>query len=37
MKLKELLRDNLIDDPGMEPDLLNAPVKLPMFSLGMLP
>lgn len=34
MKLKELLRDNFLDDPGMEPDATNAPVKLPMLSVG---
>jgi hypothetical protein len=34
MKLKALLRDDFVDDPGMEPDADYAPVKLPMLTLG---
>lgn len=34
MKLKALLRDDFVDDPGMEPDTDYAPVKLPMLTLG---
>ncbi|KAJ9578867.1 hypothetical protein L9F63_004926 [Diploptera punctata] len=34
MKLKELLRDNFVDDPGMEPDQKYAPIKLPMLSIA---
>ncbi|XP_069686660.1 DNA-directed RNA polymerase III subunit RPC4 [Periplaneta americana] len=32
MKLKELLRDDFVDDPSADPDTENAPVKLPMLS-----
>lgn len=28
--LKELLRDDFIDDPNLEPDYENCPVKLPL-------
>ncbi|PSN38089.1 hypothetical protein C0J52_00830 [Blattella germanica] len=34
LKLKELLRDDFMDDPGMEPDAKNAPVMLPMLSMA---
>jgi hypothetical protein len=34
MKLKALLRDDFVDDPGMEPDADYAPVKLPMLTSG---
>jgi hypothetical protein len=34
MKLKALLRDDFVDDPGMEPDADNPPVKLPMLTSG---
>jgi hypothetical protein len=34
MKLKALLRDDFVDDPGMETDADYAPVKLPMLTLG---
>jgi hypothetical protein len=34
MKLKALLRDDFVDDPGVEPDAEYAPVKLPMLTSG---
>jgi hypothetical protein len=34
MKLKELLRDDFIDDPSMAPDADYAPVKLPLLASG---
>jgi hypothetical protein len=33
-KLKALLRDDFVDDPGMEPDAKYAPVKLPLLASG---
>lgn len=30
MMLKELLRDDFVDDPNLEPDYENYPVKLPL-------
>nr|CAD7454378.1 unnamed protein product [Timema tahoe] len=33
LKLSELLRDNFIDDPTLQPDLSNSPVQLPVLKI----